>query len=616
MNRRPLIRHVARCLALVFLAGWGVACSDDGKDDGPPKWEVGTVLDWVDDGVLAEVQAPFGPVKILRVQGSHYDMGYQYGYLLQEYITSIWNDLFGPLISEELGIDDQELAVDLFSTLMDQAWNHVLPHTPQKFLDELDGLADGAAAAGHPDPQFISDVVRRIMMLVDTSQAEAFGSDIGEMTSFFNGGFSEGAEAYFSQAAVDLDPLGFEQRQALDGVYIPTVFRQALTRLMPIPTCSFFSVWGDRTDGRQIGTRVLDWSADMGLGPYALISVFVPDDGVANVTVGYVGMLSAFAGMNEAGVAISAVGSSSSLDRLKTQSISIRGREMLSTAENLDEAMAFFATEPGDTSVRAPSVGTVAGLLYGDPAGGGVGAEAAVTEFNGVFASMYHYGVSPTCEEAAYLYEYGEDGTLVDSWNHVDDPDVVNLENDTYEIDANGTVRTFEVDGNQDFVYDATSGLLIEDPSGEPYRVGYAYPCACYRADPAMANGVRRWQTAANGPQRDSANTLMHLSGSYRNRHKPQGDMVNAYYTGARFEWEGTEVIPDNGGQRQTIGVEEAKDIIWVVAMESSNVFSVIYDTTNLVMYVAYESGEGEGWTRAADNEYIELRFEDLIPKR
>ncbi len=617
--RMEIPRSTGRCLSvcgvialLVFAAG----CGDDdssGNNNTPPDWTVGTVLGWVDDGVLAEVQADYGPVKIIRIQGTHYDMGFQYGYLLHEHIQSIWDEIFGPLIADELGFD-QEFAIQLFGTLMDQAWNHVLPYIPEKYMEELDGVHDGALAAGHPDPESLVEIVRRIMMLVDTSQAEAFGGSLGEMQTFYNSGFSEGAQDYYAQAELDLE--GFEQQQAMDGIYVPTPFKDAINRMSPVPACSFFGAWGDRTDGRQVATRVLDWSADMGLGPYALITVFVPEGGVANVTVGYVGLFSAFAGMNEAGIALSAIGSGSAMDRLKTQSISIRGRDLLETAEDMDSAVAMFSGDVSSLDVVATSVGTVAGLFYGDPAGGGVASEGAVSEFNGVFASMFRYGAYPECGESAWLYEFAEDGTTANAWNHVDDPDVVNLESDAYEIDATGLVRTFEVDANQEFVYDATSGLLIDDPAGEPYPVGAVYPCSVYRADPAMAYGVRRWQTAANGPQRDSANKLMHLSGVYRSRHKPQGDMINAYYNGTRFEYEGTEVIPDNGGQRTLIGVEQAKAIVRVVGMENANVFSVIYDTTDLVIYVAFESGSGASWTRAVDNEYYEFRLADLIPQR
>ena len=72
--------------------------------------------------------------------------------------------MFGPLIEEEFGIP-ADIAIDIFNDVMDQAWNHALPYVPQDYLDELDGVLDGAEDAGHAKPEFIQDTVRRIMML-------------------------------------------------------------------------------------------------------------------------------------------------------------------------------------------------------------------------------------------------------------------------------------------------------------------------------------------------------------------------------------------------------------------------------------------------------------------
>lgn len=600
--------------ALLAVVAGGAACGDD--DSNPPEWTVGEVVDWVDQGVLAEVEAPYGTVKILRVQGSHYQMGYQYGYLLADDLQDAWDTVFKPLIGEELGMDP-DLAVDMFAGIADQAWNHGLPHIPQDFLDELDGVLAGATDAGHPDPQFIMDMLRRTMMLVDTSQAEAFGSDIGPMTRFFTDGYSEGFGEFFQIAEADVDFEMMEQRLALDGIYAPKPYRDRLLRLFGVPTCSFFSVWGDHTeDGRQLASRVLDFTSDAGLGTIPLITVFVPDGGAAHVSIGYVGMLSVLSGINEYGLAISAVGSSSSLDRLKTESISLKAREVLEHAHNLDQGLPLLTGSADDGIVRAPSVGTVAMLTYGDPEGGGAGAEAGVTEFNGVYASLYRTGPAPSCDESAYLYEFDQAGNLADTFNHVDDPMQANLEGDTFEIDKEGNIRTFLVDASQEFVYDATSGQLIDDPAGEPYRVGYPLPCGVYRADPAMNYVVRRYQTASNGPARDSDHILMHLANAYRKRHISQYNAITALRGGTAFEWEGVEVFPDNGGAERKIGVEEALDLIWVAADDDDNTYSVLYDTTNLVIYVAYESGTGATWTPAQDNEYLTLRLADLLPAK
>lgn len=604
--------------ALVAILGQGaIGCGDDDSAPTPPDWTVGTLVSWVNDGVLAELDAPYGRLRILRLVGTHYDMGYQYGYLMADEVQSIWDTIFGPLIGEEFGMDP-ELAIDIFNQIMDQAWNHVLPHTSQDFLDELEGARDGAQDVGHPDPDHIVDILRRVMMLVDTSQAEDFGSDVGAMTRFFSKGYSAGFATYYGLAQlmdVRQHPQ-YAQEQALVGRFAPPHLVENLLQRFAIPSCSFFAAWGDRTsDGRQIASRVLDFDADMGLADYALVTVFVPTGRAAYATIGYVGMLSTFAGMNEHGVALSAVGSSSTVDRLATQSISMKGREALEFAQSLDDGLPLLVGSTDDGVVRAPSVGTVAMLAWGDPAGGGAGAEAAATEFNGAFASLYRFGPAPSCGEEAFLYEFDREGRLLQSYNHRDHPGQANLEEDTYEIAKDGSIRTFLVDANQAFVYDATSGELIDDPQGEPYQVGYPLPCAVYRADSAMNYLVRQYQTASNGPARDSDRILMHLSGAYKNRHLPQFLMLDSYERGVAYLREEIEVIPDNGGVPRPVGVAEAKAIIAEVAMARANTFSVIYDTTNLVLYVAYESGRGEAWTRAADNEYVELRLADLLFK-
>lgn len=614
--RNPAHKALLLAGAIAMTSLLGSACGDD-DSDAPPTLKVGHVVAYTGKGVLADLEAPYGTLSLLRIQGTHYEMGYQYGYLLHDRIWSIWNTVFGPLVTEELGVDP-ELAIDMFNSLMDSAWGHVEPYTSQDVLDELEGARQGAEDAGDADPDGLVDILRRVMMLVDTSQANDVGADVGTMTRFFSRGYSQGFADYFSNTTGGLEDLELrDQRLAMDGRYAPSTLLSRLASRITAPACSFFAVWGDWTeDGRQIGSRVLDFDADIGLGDYGLITVFVPDGASAYVTVGYVGMMSTLAGMSERGLALAAVGSESSLDRLETESISLKGRAVLELAEGLDDGLAMLTGSADDGAVHAPSVGTVAGILYGDPEGGGAGAEAVASEFNGVFASAYRHGPAPACAESASLFEFDFEGRLAATYNHDTDPDMANLEEEAYEIDKSGNIRTFLVDANQEFVYDATTGELIDDPNGEPFPVGYVLPCAVYRADPALNLVVRRYQTASNGPARDSDNILMHTAGAYRNRYKPHYDALLALRQGTRFEWEGEEIFPDNGGAARKVGVGEAKAILRVVAMDHANTFAVIYDTTNLVLYVAYESGTGETWRRAVDNEYLELRLADLLPER
>ncbi len=612
--RPSKLAHLLGWLLVVAFAVHQPSCSTEESGDpiaGPPPWTLGSVIAWVDKGVLAEVEAPYGPLRIVRLEGSHYEMGYQYGYLLGDSITTLWDEVFIPYVADMVGLGPALVEI-VFPALMDQAWEHMRPFTPQVFLDELEGVEAGAAAAGHPDPPRVAFAVRQIMLLAELSQTDELGDDLDPFEDLVEQGHSKGFAEYFGLTAARSQDL----HQRLPGVGGQCVdwspkFCSGRSHLMK--TCSFFAVWGDRTDGRQLSSRNLDWDRDIGLQDYRLLTVFVPDEGTAHVTIGYVGFIGALAGMSEKGLAISHVGSTSIHERLTAEPGTLKSREILQFGQSLDDGVAYLSNQVDDGLSRPGTIGANAMLAYGDPQGNGAGAEAAAVESTGIFSSAFHYGPYPSCSQEAYLFEVGADGELANTWTGSGAPDIVNLEEDAFEVDAEGQPRLFEVDQNGEFVRDE-NGWLVDDPAGEPFPLGQRIPCALFRGDEALAHGVRKYQKASNGPQGGSEHKLMHLSGSYRERYVPQHDMVEAYYRGESFEWEGTTVIPDNGGQKVLIGPEEAQKIAAVAAM-SSNVFSVIYDTTNLVVHVAYESGTGDSWIRAADNDYLEVSLAELLPQ-
>lgn len=603
-NGRPTV-------ALLCMLALGACKKDEPR---PPVWNVGTVVAWVDQGVLAEVEAPYGLVRIVRLRGTHYEMGYQYGYLLHEQIAALWTDVFMTWVGAETGLDPEN-AEGIFGVFMDQAWGHMEPHTPAIYLDELEGVADGAAAAGAADPERIAWMVRSILMLADTSQAVEVGDDLVEMNRFYSQGHSDAFEAYFGIAeASRASDEAEDARLALEGRYVPRIVRESVARAIPALACSFFAVWGDRTDGGQLASRLLDWASDIGLTGFRLITVFEPDGGAAHVTVGYVGFMGALAGMSVNGIAISHVGAANVHERLRAEPGTLKSREILEFATNLDEGLGYLSSTVDDGILRPGTIGANAMLAFGDPEGGGVAAEAAAAETTGIFSSAFRTGPAPVCTPTAELLEFGLDGHLANQWDQATSPEVVNLESDAVEIDREGQVRTFQVDGEGQFVLDAT-GLLIDDPTGLPYPTGKVLSCALYRGDEAMAYGVRRWQLAANGPQREGTGNYLHRSGTYNHRYLPMHDMLDAYYRGVEYQHESEVVIPDNGGQRTPIGVAQAKEIARIAGMDG-NVFGVIYDTTNLVLHVAYESGSGATWTRAVDNAYLELKLSDLLIPR
>jgi hypothetical protein len=69
-------------------------------------------------------------VVILHVSGTHYEMGYQHGVLLK---NQVQQNIRGLLASSE--ISNEEL-LDI--------WNEMQPYIPIEYLDEIQGLADGA----------------------------------------------------------------------------------------------------------------------------------------------------------------------------------------------------------------------------------------------------------------------------------------------------------------------------------------------------------------------------------------------------------------------------------------------------------------------------------------
>ena len=69
-------------------------------------------------------------ITILHVSGSHYEMGYQHGWYLREYAQQ---NLRAFLHFSEISVDD------LLSI-----WYQMEPYVPQQYLDEIQGLADGA----------------------------------------------------------------------------------------------------------------------------------------------------------------------------------------------------------------------------------------------------------------------------------------------------------------------------------------------------------------------------------------------------------------------------------------------------------------------------------------
>lgn len=602
-----MLRRLSRLLALSAVPLL-IGCSTESEPSGPAvckrvvdNWTVGEIIDTEGCGVLARVNAentPWGgPFYVLRVEGTHYEMGYQHGRLLGPRLLEIWWTYMESMAAEA-GMGSAYVLDGLVGGMMDSVWNEWYgPNTPQMFHEELQGFADGMKAAkieyGSSDESLIK-LPRRVITLIDLAMSSQLNFDeLGALDQFMETGYTEALLAYYSgleaktnahTSAIDPELRGFAKSVGLSGT--------------PLLQCSYFAAWGDRTDdGGLYMTRNMDFSADTGIWTNAAMAVYVPDDGVPYASISWLGAtLGVLAGINREGIAVGAVGSESPFERLNTEPALLRAREALERSANLADATPYFMNGIDDGLIRAPTIGFNALVSWGDPRNDGADAQAVVIESNGLETGIFHHRNDCSVDASLVRYDLAGEPTV---WTAAQNPDMVNSEADAKEIDANGNVRFFEVDGAGDYVKDENGAYVEVATGGQPMQTGYPTDCALYRGDEAMAYGVRVHQAAANGPARDDSG-LMTESGSWQRRYWPMYQMTKAYEDGTAMMWEGEELIADNGGEQVKIGLDQTELVSRTAAM-SSNVWDVVFDCTDLVIRVTYESGTGDDWVRAGD---------------
>ena len=588
---------------------------DDDDDDAVANWVLGEIVDTEGPGVLATMDAPWGEdLWLIRVEGSHYEMGYQYGRLFAPHIEELWWTYMG-VIGEEMGEVPAEEADLILGGVLDLAWEHFEPNVPDSFLDEFAGVADGLVAGGveyGEGPEDVAKIPIRIVTLIDLAMSSQLDfENIGGFFSFLQDGYSARLLEYYGMDAATGEPP--EDIEELMTAFEAWGEMQGDDKFKgPMLNCSYFAAWGDRTvDGGLYMTRNMDFTTDSGLNKHGSVAVFVPDDGVAHASISWIGAnFGVLAGISEAGIAVSAVGASSPFERARTEPQILKAREALGSAVDLETAMPFMSNTVADGIVRAPTIGYNALVSWGDPEGGGANAQSAILETNGLEIGVFHHHTDCSVEES--LVQFDHAGDVAFTWTPDDHPEWVNREADAREIDGEGNVRHFMHDGT-DFVMDGGNYIEVAGPDeGQPLQTGYPLDCAIYRGDEAMNYGVRIHQTAANGPANGGTGVMVH-SGSYEERYWPMREMTMAYAGGTAYSWEGEEVIPDHGGTPVLVGLDEAEAISRVAAMDS-NVYNVVYDTTNLVIRLSYESGSGDTWLPASEQPpFLEIDLHDLF---
>jgi hypothetical protein len=128
---------------------------------------------------------------------------------------------------------------------------------------------------------------------------------------------------------------GITERDAICGNFFPALFH-----------CSGIAVRNAATaDGRLVHARVLDYMRDINLQKYTVLQVFIPDDGIPWMSVGYAGFLGTVTAMNVRGLAIGQM-SGRDLEVWDGMPMSFLIREIVEKAATVDEAMAIMRKTP------------------------------------------------------------------------------------------------------------------------------------------------------------------------------------------------------------------------------------------------------------------------------
>ncbi len=125
---RPVRSRLA--LGVMLFSGLVAGCA------GPAKKQV-PIFSTVPSGELRWA----GNLPVLHLRGTPYEMGYQHGILLRREVRASVKNI--------LSYADRQLRVPALGRMiarkkLDRAWSRMKPHVPERYLEEMQGLADGA----------------------------------------------------------------------------------------------------------------------------------------------------------------------------------------------------------------------------------------------------------------------------------------------------------------------------------------------------------------------------------------------------------------------------------------------------------------------------------------
>lgn len=254
------------------------------------------------------IDAPGGDLYAIHLTGTPYEMGRQYGLMLGHKIVECIK-LTTAMLSEA-GLPEK-----MIQPLVKKAWSRYAKNVPAVYLQELNGIVDGATQAG-------------VALTLDRMQTLAA---IPELTSYWRMEEMIGQLLSEEDEKADITPVWEGKERGPTPIH-----------------CSAFMAWGKRCeDGNLFGCRNLDWSSDIGMAAFKAVTVFHPVDenghhGIPCATFGYIGMLGCMAGINAEGIVLSEIGAFNVRETFDGRPWHYVFREVLDGARNADEAVAIF----------------------------------------------------------------------------------------------------------------------------------------------------------------------------------------------------------------------------------------------------------------------------------
>ncbi len=228
-------------------------------------------------------------------------------------------------------------AEELSVVARDSAGNGLLLKAGIKRVVITSGTPEEMGAAhGRLLADLIPNVMPRTMALVGVGLAvqkgEWFYDRIDEI---YRRAGPHTPERFLRECRAMAKAAGISERAAISGNFFPELFH-----------CSGVAVRGAASaDGRVVHARVLDYMRDINLQKYTVLQVFMPQEGIPWMSVGYAGFLGTVTAMNLKGLAIGEMGGRGE-GNWDGMPMTFMLRELAERCENVEQAIAMMRAVP------------------------------------------------------------------------------------------------------------------------------------------------------------------------------------------------------------------------------------------------------------------------------